>query len=135
MPVVPVVLTYGKWSFYDPFTSETYTFQVNPKEGGTPAYKRKFSYQATAAASGKTLVFEGRAEPFSVDFSGTLLTEGQLNAFVQWWEKRNQIKLTDDLGREYWVVIEEFVPKRERAMHYPFKHSYTCKATVVDWDG
>ena len=122
-----------RWTFFDPFTSDTYTFEINPNEGGSPAFKRAFSYQATAAAEGRTLVFEGRAAPKSMDFSGTLLTEAQLEAFETWADKGNQIKVTDDLGRESWIVIEEFIPKRVRAVQYPWKHSYTVKATVVDW--
>lgn len=126
-------MTVVRWSFYDPFTTDTYVFEVNPKEGGSRQFKRNFAFQATAAADGKTLVFEGRADPQSVDFSGTLLTQDQFDAFQTWWEKRNQILLTDDLGRTSWIVIQEFSPKRERAVHFPYKHSYTIKAIVVDY--
>jgi hypothetical protein len=122
-----------RWTFTDPFTSDVYTFDVNPKEGGSPAYTRNLTQKSTAAADGKTLVFEGRANPLSMDFSGVLLTEAQFNAFVTWWSKKNQIQLTDDLGRTFWVVISEFTPKRERAVQYPWKHSYSVKATVVDY--
>lgn len=126
-------MTVVRWTFFDPFTNDTYTFEINPNEGGSRAFKRSFAYQATAAADGRTLVFEGRAAPQSVDFSGTLLTSDQLAAFQTWSEKGNQIKLTDDLGRESWIVIEEFTPKRARAVQYPYKHTYTVKATVVDY--
>jgi hypothetical protein len=126
-------MTVTRWSFYDPFTTDTYTFEINPNDGGSRQFKRNFVFQATAAADGKTLVFEGRADPQTVDFSGTLLTEDQFNAFQTWWEKRNQILMTDDLGRTSWIVIQEFQPKRVRAVQWPWKHTYTVKATVVDY--
>lgn len=122
-----------RWSFYDPFTTDTYVFEINPNDGGSRQFKRNFAYQNTAAADGKTLVFEGRAQQQSVDFSGTLLTQAQFDAFQTWWAKGNQILMTDDLGRASWIVIEEFTPKRVRAVQYPWKHTYNIKATVVDY--
>jgi len=122
-----------RWTFYDPFLAETYEFEVNPKEGGTPARKRNMTFQSTAAANGRTLAFEGRPDPPQIAFSGVLLTEAQLNAFDEWFFKSNQILLTDDLGRTSWVVFTEFTPKRERAVHFPWKHSYTATCTVIDY--
>lgn len=122
-----------RWTFYDPGTDETWQVPLNPSDGGSPGYKRNFTYQNTSAPDGKTLVFEGRADPQTLEFSGTLLTEAHLATFVEWWEKRNQILITDDLFRQFWVVIEEFSPKRKRAIHYPWRHEYTVKATIVDW--
>lgn len=122
-----------RWIFYDPGTSETYVFPINPKEGGTSGYKKTFTFQNTAAPDGKTLVFQGRPEAGSLEFSGVLFEQTELEAFVLWWRKQNQITLTDDLGRNFSIVIQEFIPKRIRAMQHPWKHSYTCKATIVNW--
>jgi uncharacterized protein YPO0396 len=122
-----------RWSFYDPFTGDSYDFEINPNAGGSPGRSRKLTYTPTAAANGKTLAFEGRADPQRFDFSGVILHEAQYTAFDTWAQVGNQIRITDDLGRQFWIIIENWEPKRERAVHYPWKHSYTAKAVVIDW--
>lgn len=122
-----------RWTFYDPNTAVTYAFEINPNQGGSPDYKRNFAYAKTAAANGKTLIFEGRREPFKMDLQGTLLEQSQYDALVTWWNKGNQILMTDDLGRQFWVVIENFKPTRVRAVQHPWKHTYSLSVTVVDW--
>jgi hypothetical protein len=122
-----------RWTFYDPEMSATYSFEINPNSGGSPDFKRNFTYQNTAGAFGKTLIFEGRGEPQKMELSGTLLTQAQYDAFVTWYLKRNQILMTDDLGRQFWVVIEEFKPTRVRSVQHPWKHTYTISVTVVNW--
>lgn len=122
-----------RWVFDDPVTLASYTFEINPNDGGSPAYRKKFQYENTSAPDGKVIVFEGRDEPKKIEFSGILLTEAELNAFIEWWDKRYQISVTDDLGREFSIVIETFEPRRERARSHPWKHSYSVTATIVDW--
>lgn len=122
-----------RWIFYDPGTSETYVFAINPSSGGSPGYKKNFTFANTAAPDGKTLVFEGRDEVQNLEFDGVIFEQVELDAFVLWWQKRNQITITDDLGRIFSIIIQEFTPKRERAVHHPWKHSYSCKAIIVNW--
>lgn len=122
-----------KWRFDDPVTLDSHVFEINPNEGGSPDYTKNIQYRNTSAPNGKTILFEGRDNPPSLEFSGTLLTESQFNMFVEWWNKRYQVEVTDDLGRQFTIVIESFSPKRERAFHYPWKHSYTVRAIIVDW--
>lgn len=124
----------AKWAFYDGYSLQDYIFEINPSEGGSPQFTKNIAQQSTAAPDGKTLLFEGRDSPQTIEFSGTLLTEDQYNAFVTWYQKRRQIRITDDLGREFWVYITSFAPRRERAIHYPWKHSYTVSATILDWE-
>lgn len=121
-----------KWTFTDPVTSAGYTFIINPSEGGSPSYEKNIQYQNTAAPDGKVLSFEGRDNPKRLEFSGVLFTEAEYDAFVEWWDKRYQVVITDDLGRTFTILIESFVPKRERAVHSPWKHSYDVIATIVD---
>lgn len=122
-----------KWTFYDATGPTTYTFAVNPKDGGSPTRRKNIQYKNTSAPDGKTLIFEGRDEPGVLSFSGVILQQAELEAFETWFDKRRQIRITDDLGRQYWVYITSFEPKRERAIHYPYKHSYTIEATILDW--
>lgn len=127
-------MTVVRWIFDDLTDSSSYTFPINPSEGGSPQYKKSINTQNTAAPDGKTLVFEGRDAPQTLSFSGTILDEAQYNAMVLWFNKRHQIKVTDDLGREFMVYITDFEPKRVRAVQHPWKHSYTVNYIVLDWD-
>ena len=122
-----------KWEFYDPIVLETYTFHINPNSGGSPAYRKNIAYQNTSAPDGKVLIFEGKDHPGEMEFSGVILEEAQLTAFQTWWQKRRQVRLTDDLGREYWIYITELETTRRWSLHYPWRHDYSVKATILDW--
>lgn len=126
-------MTVVRWRFDDPSTLESYTFSINPKEGGSPSYKKKFQYENTSAPDGKVLVFQGRDEPQKLTWDGTILDQALFDALVTWWDKRNQITVTDDLGRVFTIIIESFEPKRVRAATVPWKHTYSVTATIVNW--
>jgi len=122
-----------RWTFQDQAASTSYTFAINPDAGGTPDYKKKMTYQNTTAPNGKTLIFEGSREVRTLEWSGTIIEQAHLEALQTWWDKERQILLTDDLGRQFWIFITEFTPKRVRNSQRPWKHTYSMKATIVDW--
>jgi hypothetical protein len=122
-----------RWEFEDPVTLDVYTFAVNPSDGGSPGYAKNITSQATSAPEGKVIRFEGQDSPQQMEFSGTLFTEAEYNAFVEWWDKRYQVLIRDDLGREFYIEIDQFEPSRKRARAYPWKHEYKVVATIVDW--
>lgn len=123
----------NRWDFFDPSTSQTYEFEINPNAGGSPSYEHNYQYVNTAAPDGKVLVYEGRDSPKKLNFSGTLLTQTHFEAFVTWWSKKHQITVTDDLNRTFTILIDKFTPRREKASRSPWKHSYEVEATIVDW--
>lgn len=120
-----------RWTFFDPSVPETYTFAVNPNSGGSPDYAKTLTTQPTTAPGGKTLLFEGEDRPSRFEFAGVLRTEAQFDAFVTWWNKRLPIRITDDLGRQFWIYIDTFTPRRVRARRAIWKHSYSVEATVT----
>jgi hypothetical protein len=122
-----------RWTLWDPTANETYTFGINPNEGGSPSLSKSLSTQSTAAPDGRTILFEGRDQPQKIEISGVLLDEIQLNTLQTWFGKRHQIRVTDDLGRQYWVYITDFTPTRGRRANYPFYHTYKLQMTVVDY--
>jgi hypothetical protein len=124
MPVI-------RWTFHDTVTDETYTLAANPKEGGAPSIEKNFQYQPPAAPDGSTLVFEGRDKPQSIEFQGFILKEEHDTAFRTWAKKRNPIEITDDLGRVFTVVIEEYVPTRKHSVSHKWRHDYRIKATLL----
>lgn len=122
------------WVFTDLATADSYVWPINPNDGGSPQYLKTINYQNTAAPDGKTLIFEGRDEPATASFSGVLLTEEQYNALYDWWKKRHQVQIEDDLGRKFVIYITKFQPKRERSRTHPWKHTYTCEYVILDWE-
>lgn len=123
-----------RWTFTDNATAETYTFPINPNEGGTPPLEKTMTYTNTAAPNGRALAFEGRQKVREGSFSGTLLEETHYTAFETWYEKRNQITMTDDLGRSFEIYITKFDAKRVRAATVPWKHTYVVNYVIIDWD-
>lgn len=120
-----------RWTITDP-AAGTLTFLVNPNAGGSLARKRNFTYQNTAAPGGRTLVFEGRRDVQVYEVSGTLLSQAEYEFLDGLVDIANQVQITDDLGRTFWVVFNEFTPTRVRAATAPWKHTYNLKAVVVD---
>lgn len=118
-----------RWHFFDPETSDDYELEVNPNEGGTPGRNRRYTYKATAG--GRTLVYQAEEEPKKYSISGAILTEAQLDSFNDWFDKERQIRITDDLGRQFWVVFESFQPRRQKTVTAPWRHTYTLEATVI----
>lgn len=124
MPVV-------KWVFSDPIELDSWTFEINPNAGGSPQYKKNFTFSSPAAPDGSTIMMQGRSDPLTLEFTGVILSESQYKTMVDWWYRQCVIQITDDLLRQYYVVFTDFSPKRERAIHYPWKHSYSAKCTIV----
>ena len=121
-----------RWTFYDPTGPETYTFDINPREGGTPSESRSFTFEKTVDPNGRAIVFEGRKDPRVISFSGTILEQGHLEAFQSWVNRPRQIRIADDLGRSFWVVFRRFEPRRRRSALYPWRHDYSVEAIEVD---
>lgn len=122
-----------RWQFFDPVGSVTYTHEINPVAGGSPQYKKTETIVKTTAPDGRALIFEGQDEVQRLEWSGTILTQAHYDKYVEWWQKRRQIKVTDDLGREFWVYLNSFSPKRVKAVTRPYKHEYDVTATIVNW--
>lgn len=121
------------WKFVDPLALTEYEFAINPKAGGYPDRRKKLTTIRTTApgAEGAVLVFEGGDEVPEVSVSNVLLTEAQLDAFNEWYDKRHQVKVIDDLGRAWWIVISGVKAERERSVSHPFRHQYTLSWVVL----
>ena len=121
------------WVLEDLVTNETYSWEINPKDLTLPR-RKSLSYVATAAPGGRVVAYEGRDEPRKMTYSGTILTEEQYDNLTTWFEKRNLLKLTDDLGREYGVYITSFEIQRSfHSAQYPWRHNYSGEMLLIDW--
>lgn len=122
-----------RWVFTDPTDASTYTFSINPSQGGSPQYRKTLSYQATAAPGGKVLAFEGRDQVKTYSVQGVVLEQADYEAMILWFSKRYALQVTDDLGRTFDIYITEFLPERQRSALYQYKHRYTLNYIELDW--
>lgn len=121
-----------RWVLYDPIVPESYELHINPNEGGTPPRTKAITSRSTASPQGKTIVFEGMDEPRTFEVSGVIRDQAHLEELDRWANKRHQIRLTDDLGRQFWIYITNFVPRRQRRATVPWYHTYTLSYIEVD---
>ena len=124
-----------RWTFTDNSmaTPEVWTVPINPVEQNLTQYSKNITYQNTAAPDGKVLVMEGRQNPRTGSFNGVSLTQEHHDTFISWFEKNDQIEVTDDLGRTFSIIITGYNATRRWSVSHPYRHDYTVDFTVVDW--
>ena len=135
-PYVPPVDAEGRlvrvpWIFQALDDPDIYEFAINPLNCTMPA--KANTYGTLKTASGSNIVFQGRSPAQTMSFSGTILTQEHLEAMREWSLKEKQVNITDDLGRGYWIYVTSFSPTRQRNVEYPWRHEYSCEATVLSW--
>lgn len=121
-----------RWHFYDPTNAQDYELEINPNEGGSFGRERKFTFETTAASDGGPIIFEGAADPRSTSISGVILTQSHFEALDSWAMRYHQIRITDDLGRVFWVVFRNFRPKRKRSANHPWRHDFDIDLVEVN---
>lgn len=123
------------WVFRDlttTVTPEEYLWEVNPREFDI-TYQKSVTFETTTAPDGRSLVYEGMDEVRQVSFTGVILREDQYDQMIYWFTKRHQLQVEDDLGRLFSMYITSFKPRRVRSNNWPWKHQYTCQASILDW--
>jgi len=122
-----------RWTFTDDVLSQSYTVPINPNQGGTPNFVKTLTRRNTAGPNGDILTFEGRDQAETLNFSGIIVDEEHLDAFLTWFDKEYQIKITDDLSREYWVYINNFAITRSWMRRSKARHEFTMSCTILNW--
>jgi hypothetical protein len=121
-----------KWVFQDPVTGETYHFPINPNKMNSPFPPKKITFLATTSINGAKLAFEGQSAPVDWQFSGTLFTKAQYDAFVAWTGKRNRIWITDHYGRAWLCYLTHFDPQARRDVVHPWCHEWSMSALIFE---
>lgn len=121
-----------RWRFDDPTNGDFYLWEINASEGGSPPYQKNVVVSEPSAQDGHTIIMEGADQAQQLDLKGTILSQAQYDAMILWFTKRHAVQLTDDLGRVSRVYFTDFTPVRQRAVQYPWKHSWTAKMTVLN---
>lgn len=119
-----------RWDIFDPDTNTTVTFPINPSSGGIPPVRNSFTKHKTTAGVG--IVFQGNGELDSMEWEGALLSEDHVDFWYDLAENTRPVRLTDDLGKQVWILIETFEPKREWKASNQFFVKFTATAVIVD---
>lgn len=125
-------MAWQRWTLHDPLLAETWTFAVNPSEGGEPTRKKTVTSQSTTAPDGRTILTEGLSPPLEISWKGVILTLAERDIFISWFNKQYQVLLTNDIGEQYWIYIDQFNPTRKRVITREAKYEYDIHAFVLD---
>lgn len=120
-----------RWEFYDPIDDETWVLPMNPHESDSPPRKKRITEEVTTSPDGQVVLFEGHDQVQRVGWAGKTHDKDTFDEWNRWFEKRHQIRLTDDLDRVMWIYIEEFTPKRVRSAIYPWKHTFDARVIIL----
>lgn len=124
--------TWQRWTFHDPNTGVTYTFPINPKQGGDRSYDKNFGYQGTVAPDGVAIFYEGQDAPGEIAWNGVFLDTASRDAMIGWYAKRTQVQVTNHLGEQTWIYITSVKPTVKRAATRRYKADYEAHAFVLD---
>lgn len=122
-----------RWTLEDESTLDEYTFEMNPDTAKIPGITKTINYENTSAGPGRAIIFEGRDEVPKGSFGGKILSEQQYNDMKSWSNRRHQVLLTDDLGREFSIYITDIDFNRLRRAGNPWYHDFTVNFTILDW--
>ena len=123
----------ARWVFTDGVASETYKFEISPNEGGTPPVQKSLTYSSTPGPDGSSIVFEGRDRPRVFSIGGVVHTEAGVTALDTWFDKEYQVKVTDDLGREFYIYITDLELSRAGTRRHPWRHRFRMGYIELDW--
>lgn len=124
------IIRNGFWKLVDLESSETYEFNISPSQESID-WNKATIYENTLGPQRRTLIVEEQPDLQELRLEGTLLTQEQYETLLDWYERRHQINVVDDLGRIFTVYLREFSPKRERKASEPWFHTYTINAVIV----
>ncbi len=119
-----------RWTLWDPVLGTTLQFPINPAESYLPQREKEMTTEQTTA--GLLVAFEGQETPSEFKFSGTFLDQASYDFMVTWFDKRYQLRLTDDLGNQFWVYLKSFLPQRKRSSNYSWAFTYEGIAVIMD---
>jgi len=124
----------AQWKLTDYSTGAAvdYVFPINPNEFSHPDYKPTVKNEQTVSTSGSTVMFMGRPELSSIQFSGSIRTEQQYTDMNTWFRKWNPLVLTDDQGSTWSIIVTGYQPKRRRKANNQWLFDYSVDANVVE---
>lgn len=114
-------------------TPYTYTFAINPNEGGSPSIQKNLTILSNVGPTRSAILQEGQNSAPEMTFSGTILTQAHFEAMEFWYDKRVALEITDDLGRMFRGIFSRWEPSRSRRAFNPWFHTYSAAFTVAGY--
>jgi hypothetical protein len=134
-------MAYGRDTFFNPVTLETYHWQVNHSEESQFGKTRNISNGAPTGYSGLVMQ-QGDDQPMTLELTGTILHERQHRNFIFWWalSASQTIYFYDFTGAGYEVVVTSYQPVRRRTLRNPrdktiplHYYTYTIRMQVISF--
>lgn len=126
-----------KWVFEDVYGTgpapHAYTWTVNPNDGGSPTIEKNMNILMNVGPNRKSLVQEGQSSVPMIEFAGVIITQEQYEAMEMWFDRRILIKLTDDLGRQFFGIFSKWAPKRVRKAGNFWYHTYDASFHIMEY--
>jgi phytoene dehydrogenase-like protein len=119
------------WTFTDLSNAEVFEFEVGPSQISLPAVRKAFKYTVTDA-QGRALAYEEVNDPQTLSLTGVTLTQAQFGDLEGWCSRNHKMRLEDDLGQTWDLIIQSFAPKRKRNVTHPWAHDYTIECLIVE---
>lgn len=125
-----------RWSLYDPSTSETWTFPINPNKMTSPHPAKSSTIFARNVSqvddsTGISRVFQQRQEPYEWSFSGVIRSQEHYEDFRDWARRVVRLRLTDHFGRVWSIRFDSVdMDEQKPTFRHPWRFTYTAKATV-----
>lgn len=119
-----------RWVLYDPATSESYTFRINPDEATSPRPARELSFGVSL--DGRAPGFESSAPPQDWEFGGVIRTQEQHDELLYWSRKKGKLRVTDHLGQTFEIMIRAYRPtERRKTALVPWRLRYTMQTICL----
>lgn len=118
-----------RWTISGPMG--TIQFPLNPREGVLPLRQKQYTATTSADPDGAPIIYQGRDEPRTFPFTGTILYESHYDFFVEWYDAEVPCTVVDELGNSFQLWLTKFEPRRKIRHNYPWMADYDCEALVV----
>lgn len=112
-------------------TAVVYTFPNNPNEFDPPKRSANITEEIAVAANGNPIIFQGRDAVKRGTFSGWMKGSTNWTNFLAEMDKAYSLQLTDDLSNSWYILIQDFTPKRHRRAIEPNYYTYNVEFLVL----
>lgn len=119
-----------RWTFTDVWGGASWTFNINPNEGGSPSFEKQLNIATNVGPYRGGIIQEGRMLPPTITFSGVIIEREHYEALEEWFLQRILLDLDDDVGRTFRGVFSQFDPQRARRPYNPWYHTYSAQFTI-----
>lgn len=137
-PPMPVAVNRWVFQAYDFSTLDsvdTYVLPINPSQVERGFGDYTLAAEPTVVSNGRVILWEGAPKPVLWNWTGRLLTEGDVYEMARWGVTGQRVWVTDDLGDRYLMKVVSYEPTRVRDVDRRWHHEYTMVAAVLAGPG